>query len=124
MASKCGYYDKAYKYFEESVRLDLDNTHGNTKDGLHIANLAGTVLSVIFGFGGYRIKEQGLSLNPWCPQEWDGYGFNINYQNRMIHVEVKDDVTLTLTSGHPLEIEMYGHNHVLKSTLSIPLKEA
>jgi len=42
MASKVGYTDKAYEYFTETARLDLDNTHGNTRDGLHLANMGGT----------------------------------------------------------------------------------
>src|SRR5690606_2178076 len=39
MAARLGEYDKAYDYFMQTARLDLDNTHGNTKDGLHMANM-------------------------------------------------------------------------------------
>ena len=123
MASKCGYWDKAYTYFEESVRLDLDNTHGNTKDGLHIANLAGTVMSVVYGFGGYRIKEHGIVVNPWCPLSWDGYAFKIQYRERLISVVVKNDIQISLLQGNPIEIDIYGETYALENTLSIPLKE-
>ncbi|MFH0071010.1 glycoside hydrolase family 65 protein, partial [Peribacillus sp. NPDC056705] len=56
MASKIGNTDKAYEYFIETARLDLDNTHGNTKDGLHMANMGGTWMSIVYGFAGMRIK--------------------------------------------------------------------
>nr|WP_326025082.1 hypothetical protein [Virgibacillus pantothenticus] len=49
MASKLGYKEKAYDYFIETARLDLDNTHGNTKDGLHMANMGGTWLAIVYG---------------------------------------------------------------------------
>lgn len=60
MASKLGYEKKAYDYFNETVRLDLDNTHGNTKDGLHMANMGGTWLAIVYGFAGLRVKEGGF----------------------------------------------------------------
>lgn len=123
MASKCGYLEKAYDYFEESVRLDLDNTHGNTKDGLHIANLAGTVMSVIFGFGGYRIKENGISIWPWCPATWNTYTFKIQYHERLIQVKVMSTIEIELIEGKPLEITVYDEVYTLSDRLSVPLKE-
>ncbi|WP_081772993.1 hypothetical protein [Bacillus sp. EB01] len=47
-----GYKEKAYRYFNETSRLDLDNTHGNTIDGLHLANMGGTWMAIVFGFAG------------------------------------------------------------------------
>ena len=64
MASKLGYKEKAYCYFNETARLDLDNTQGNTKDGLHMANMGGTWLAIVYGFAGLRVKESGLSFAP------------------------------------------------------------
>jgi alpha,alpha-trehalose phosphorylase len=42
IASEVGYHDKAYDYFMETARLDLDDTHGNTHYGVHTAAMAGT----------------------------------------------------------------------------------
>ncbi|WP_335872774.1 glycoside hydrolase family 65 protein [Bacillus sp. 2205SS5-2] len=109
MASKVGYHDKAYRYFEETARLDLDNTHGNTKDGLHMANMGGTWLAIVQGFGGLRVKESGLSLAPSLPENWTSYAFSIVFQNRHLHFEVRDDqVNATLVSGDPLTIMLHG----------------
>jgi len=35
VANEVGYADKAYHYFMETARLDLDNTHANTEYGVH-----------------------------------------------------------------------------------------
>lgn len=46
MASKLGDKEKAYEYFRKTARLDLENTHSNTKDGLHMANMGGLGLQL------------------------------------------------------------------------------
>lgn len=123
MASRCGYYQKAYEYFLETVRLDLDDTHGNTKDGLHIANLAGSVLSIVFGFGGYRISEEGISIKPWIPKEWKSYKFKICYLNRVIEILVSNKIELTLLEGEKVDIKVYGKKIILNESISLPLEE-
>ena len=47
MAAKLGMPEKAYEYFGESAKLDLYNTHKNTKDGIHTANMAGNYMAII-----------------------------------------------------------------------------
>ena len=37
---------------------------GNTRDGLHMANMGGCYLMVRDGFAGMRINENGLSIYP------------------------------------------------------------
>lgn len=115
MAAKLGYHEKAYDYFMETARLDLDNTHGNTRDGLHMANMGGTWLSIICGFAGMRIKESGLHLAPTLPDEWEFLEFSIQYQNRRVKVRMENDhVTYLLEEGDDLEIFHLGEPIVLE----------
>lgn len=88
VASKLGNVEKAYEYFMQTTRLDLDNTHHNTKDGIHTANMGGTYMGIVYGFAGLRIKEAGLFFNPVIPQKWEGYGFKVCYQSRVIEVQI------------------------------------
>lgn len=105
MASKLGYEEKAYDYFIETARLDLENTHKNTKDGLHMANMGGTWLGIVYGFGGLRIKEDGLSLAPSLPKEWNSYTFHMQYQGRLIRVhKARGYVSYLLVEGDGLTI--------------------
>ncbi|MBM7604336.1 alpha,alpha-trehalose phosphorylase [Metabacillus crassostreae] len=114
MAAKVGYKEKAYDYFMESARLDLDNTHGNTKDGLHMANMGGTWMSIIHGFGGVRIKETGLSLSPSLPAQWSHYEFTLLYLQRKISVKInKEDVTLILLEGQDLKVKLFNNELLL-----------
>lgn len=115
MASKIGYDEKAYSYFRETARMDLDNTHGNTKDGLHLANMGGTWMAIVFGFAGVRIKPDRLTLAPKLPAEWEHYRFKLQYQQRTIEVEVTQTGTeLRLLAGEPLTVLLNGEPVELK----------
>lgn len=116
MASKLGYKEKAYEYFSETVRLDLDNTHKNTKDGLHMANMAGAWLGIVYGFAGLRLKENGISLAPSLPAEWNSLEFRLQYQGRVIKVHKNRESTFyTLLQGDGLSIIHDGEKIDLKS---------
>lgn len=105
MASKLGYKEKAYEYFSETARLDLDNTHKNTKDGLHMANMAGAWLGIVYGFAGLRLKESGLSLAPSLPAEWNSLEFRLKFQGRVIKVHKNRELTFyTILKGDALSI--------------------
>lgn len=109
MASKLGDMDKAYDYFTETSRLDLDNTKGNTKDGLHLANMGGTWMGIVFGFAGLRIKEDGLHIRPQLPDQWTRYSFHLQYFHHAIRVEVvKGELRLELQDGEKVEIFVNG----------------
>ena len=115
MASKVGYHSKAYDYFIETARLDLDNTHGNTKDGLHMANMGGTWMSIVYGFAGLRLKETGIALSPAIPPYWKHYAFRLKFQGRQIAVDIDtQNIHLTLIEGKELTMKLYGEEIKLK----------
>jgi alpha,alpha-trehalose phosphorylase len=119
MASRCGYYDKAYDYFMESVRMDLDDTHGNTKDGLHMANLAGSCLGIINGFAGYRIKENGISIAPIVPKQFEGYKFKIHYLGSWLEIKVAECISVKLLMGNTTKITIYDHEYLVQDTIEV-----
>lgn len=110
VASRIGRMDMAWDYFRETARLDLDDTHGNTRDGLHMANMAGTWVGLVSGFGGMKVSNAGISFDPVLPEKLRGYGFSVSYQGRVIHVQVDENgVQYTLTGGEPIDITDRGH---------------
>lgn len=123
MASKLGYKEKAYDYFQETARLDLDNTHGNTKDGLHMANMGGTWLAIVYGFAGLRIKESGLYLDPSLPEQWQSFNFHFQYLGRLINIHIeKDAVSYELMEGDDLTIWHRGEQLVLRRNRQLQVR--
>ena len=105
LASEIGRSEKAYDYFTASVRLDLDDAYRNTKDGLHMANMAGTWNCVTKGFGGMRLKNGMLYFDPKCPAKWDGCAFRVRFRGRTIRVHMdRDGAAYSLLDGEPVTI--------------------
>ena len=112
IACKLGDLNKAKEYFKETLATDLDDQKGNTRDGLHMANMGGCYLMVRDGFAGMRISENGLSLYPMLPDGIRSYDFNINYKNRIIsiHVDIKGTTVKLHKSSinkEPISIKIY-----------------
>lgn len=105
LASEVGYTDRALHYFDASLRVDLDDLHGNTDHGVHMAAMAGSWLALTQGFAGLRAIEGELHFAPTLPARWNGYGFGLRWRGRELHVGVEGaQATYRLLEGAPLEI--------------------
>ena len=108
-AARLGMMERAVKGFGDTAILDLLDTHGNTKDGLHTASLGGTYLAMLIGFAGIRVSRKGLSVDPVLPKEWDGYTLPFSWQNRRFLLEVsRDECCLKLLFGDPADVTFQG----------------
>ncbi|WP_113674162.1 glycoside hydrolase family 65 protein [Vallitalea guaymasensis] len=105
MANELGLYDKAYDYFGDSVRTDIDNLHNNTSAGIHTANMAGAWMSIIYGFAGMRVEDGILRFSPHLPNQWNSYRFRVSFRGRIIEVCVtKDNTEFKILHGEPIMI--------------------
>jgi len=109
MANRIGEYDKAYDYFINTARLDIDNLHHNTKDGIHTACMGGSWMSMVFGFAGMRLVDGELNFHPHLPKKWKSLDFKINFKNRILvcHL-VSDSIQIRLEKGEPLNVIVEG----------------
>ena len=124
VASRLGYKDKAYDYFGDSAKLDLFNTHNNTKDGIHTANMGGNYMAIVYGFAGLRLKEAGLYFAPLLPEQWSGYEFTISYRGSEIMVSVDSQAcSFTRRNGERQKIIVYGQAYVLADKIVVELSK-
>lgn len=107
MANRIGEYTKAYNYFMNTARLDIDNLHHNTKDGIHTACMGGSWMSIVFGFAGMRIVKGMLNFHPYLPENWQDLQFNLNFKNRILSCKLtKDNFTVSLLKGAAINIKI------------------
>lgn len=105
VGAELGYEDKAYNYFKQTARMDLDDINNNVKDGLHTAALAGAWLSIFSGFAGVREYNGVLYFKPSVPEKWEGFRFKVTFKGRLIDMKLtKEDVTYTLVEGERITI--------------------
>jgi alpha,alpha-trehalose phosphorylase len=65
--SEVGHLELACDYFAEAALIDLHDLENNTRDGLHIASLAGACIAAVAGFGGLRDHAGQLAFAPRLP---------------------------------------------------------
>ena len=124
MAARLGMEEKAYQYFGDSANLDLCDIHLNTCDGIHTANMGGTYMAIVYGFGGFRLKESGIYFAPMLPEKWTGYQFKVCYEDSRIIVNVRQkECVFRLEQGSPKKIYVYGKKYLLNDTRRISLKK-
>jgi beta-phosphoglucomutase len=103
IAAEVGYADKAYRYFLDTLRVDLDDLHGNAAHGIHMAAMAGSWLALAWGFGGFRVRGGEPSLAPQLPPAWSSYRFGLRWRDAHLRVDVdRDGVLYSLTQGNSL----------------------
>lgn len=118
VANDIGYREKAYDYFIRTVRMDLDDYQGNTKHGVHTANMAGSYLCIVNGFAGMRVNDGAISFDPYINPVWEEYSFKISYRGRLIKLTISRRGTVyELMEGEELDIVHKGKSYILKDKL-------
>ena len=118
--SESGDKVRAYEMFEETYRMDLENRHGNTHYGLHMACMAGSWMAMAYGFGGMRFVGKKLFFNPYLPDEWHDFSFRIALLGRILKLTITaDETTYLLEVGQGLEIQH--RNNTVSLTPAIPV---
>ena len=102
-----GLVDEGLSYFGSSSEIDLEDSHGNTRDGIHTANMGGSYLTIFKGLGGFCIQDGIPSFAPILPSQWKSYGFNVNFRGNVISVCVTEKGAQFI-SEKPCEILVYG----------------
>lgn len=84
----------------EAALIDLRDLHHNSRDGLHMASLAGAWTALVGGFGGLRDDEGVLSLDPALPDGIESLAFRLRWRGfRLAVCATHQDVTYTLRDG-------------------------
>ena len=125
LAAKLNKEEKAYEMYLRTARLDLDDYNNDTEDGLHITSMAGTWMSVVKGFGGMRMKDAMLYLDPMLPSNWKSFSFNLLYHEVLIQIKVSAD-KCTVSNPSDRSLVFYANGNQLEvqanSSCSFKLK--
>lgn len=109
MAAEVGQLHLAYDYLGEAALMDLDDLENNTRDGLHVASLAGAWIALVAGFGGMRYRAGVLHFAPRLPEQLTRLAFSVQVQQRCLRVEITGSrASYTLAYGEPLQIRHCG----------------
>ncbi|MEP6852523.1 MAG: glycosyl hydrolase family 65 protein [bacterium] len=121
MAAEVGHLDLAHDYLTEAALLDLRDLAGNTRDGVHIAALAGTWLALVAGFGGMRDHGGRLTFAPRLPETLQRLTFAVRWRGTKVRVDIREhEATYSLDDdGSRLELAHHGSEFSLGTDASV-----
>jgi alpha,alpha-trehalose phosphorylase len=125
IAAEVGHLELAYDYFGEAALMDLHDLEHNTRDGVHIASLAGAWIAAVAGFGGMRDHGGRLTFAPRLPSRIERLTFGIIFRGTRLRVgATKADATYSVLDGSPLDLAHHGQPFTVSAsepvTLPIP----
>jgi alpha,alpha-trehalose phosphorylase len=127
IAAEVGHSRLAWEYLQEASRVDLDDLHHNTGDGLHMASLAGTVIATVAGFGGMRDHWAELEFKPRLPEQLTRLAFGLEVRDVLLRVEVtRDEATYRIERGGGLPFTHWDEHVDLteKHAVTMPIPAA
>ena len=126
VAAEVGQLELAYDYLREAALMDLHDLENNTRDGLHIASLAGAWLAP-----GRRVRAAcgtttaGLSFNPQLPEGMTRLAFSVRWQQVRLKVEIGTaEVVYSITDGPDGQVGLLHDGESLTVHVGAPVTRA
>lgn len=89
-AARLGLVEEAYEHWVDAAGIDLEDTKGNVRDGIHGAANGGLYQALIFGFAGLQLDEKGgWKVDPRLPAWWKSMTFSFYYRGEKQTVTLK-----------------------------------
>ena len=105
LATKLDKMNDAYDLYLRTSRLDLDDYNKEVEEGLHITSMSGTWMSIVYGFGGLKIVDDLLSIEPKLPKQWEGISFKINFRGELLKIDYyKENCVFEWSGEKPLKM--------------------
>jgi alpha,alpha-trehalose phosphorylase len=109
LAAEVGHLALALDYLAEASLVDLHDLQHNTRDGLHLAALAGSWTALVVGFGGMRDDGATVSFTPRLPPSTTRLAFSVAISGHRLALDVTPARTrYTLLTGPPVTILDHG----------------
>jgi alpha,alpha-trehalose phosphorylase len=119
MAAEVGHTGLAYDYMAETAFIDLRDLAFNTRDGVHLASLAGCWLVAVAGFGGMRDHGATLEFSPRLPAQLTRLSFRLTFRGRLLCVTVgATEARYELLDGDTLDVGHHGERVTLDAAAS------
>lgn len=88
VGARLGELDKALHYLTIAINSDLQDIHGNAREGFHAASGGGAWQAMIMGFGGMEFRSDRIIFNPVLPPMWKSFVFNVVWRGALLKVKV------------------------------------
>ncbi|MDP5273040.1 glycoside hydrolase family 65 protein [Chengkuizengella axinellae] len=113
LASDLGDSNLAYRLFKKASTIDLGSNMKSSDHGIHAASLGGIWQCVVNGFGGIRVLEGQLRIEPKLPENWSKLVFPIYWHGDRLKVVItKESVIIENITKENKRIEFLNHENL------------
>lgn len=121
LASDMGEKKLAYDLFQKASMIDLGPFMGSSNAGVHAASFGGVWQCVVYGFGGVRMLDGNLRINPALPDNWEKLSYTLMWKGEKLAVEItKDTIQIkNLTGSKIVEVEVAGEKRAVVGELKV-----
>ncbi len=125
-AAEIGRMRTAEEYLIDAVAVDVSDRAGNVRDGIHVASAGGTWMSMVMGFAGMRIDDEGTpSFRPRVLRRVKRLRFPIRIRGSRLEVDATpEQTTYSITEGEGLDIVHEGERVHVESGSPVVLPNA
>jgi alpha,alpha-trehalose phosphorylase len=110
LAAEVGHLELAHDYLCEAALMDLRDLEHNTRDGVHVASLAGSWIGLVCGFGGLRDYGGRLSFAPRLPEAITRLSFAIRWRGCRVRLVITgEQVRYAIEDGEDTELRLTHH---------------
>lgn len=114
----------AYDLFKKATEIDLRPNMKTSDHGIHAASLGGIWQCIVNGFGGVRMLNGQLRIEPKLPDSWHKLNFSINWHGDILKITVKHNeftIEKATSINKSTEILHNGKIHTITNRLTISL---
>ena len=110
IAAEVGHLELAHDYLSEAALMDLRDLEHNTRDGVHVASLAGAWIGLVCGFGGLRDHGGQLGFAPRLPDAITRLSFAIRWRGCKVRLVITGDrACYAVEDGQHAELSFTHH---------------
>ncbi len=99
LAARLGRERDALRFYRSTIGIDLADSLGNTRHGIHGAAEGGIWTSTVQGFGGLHLGTDGLRIEPRLPHAWQGLRYGVLYRGCRLAVAVTPEEVAVVNHG-------------------------
>lgn len=123
LANDMGNRALAYHLFQQAAAIDVGPNMKTSDAGIHAASLAGVWQSVVFGFGGVRMLDGNLRIDPALPDGWTKLDFYIYWHGQKLHVVLthSEAVIENLTGTEAVALTVRGNAYAVQDKICVAM---
>ncbi|UOY05928.1 hypothetical protein L0P88_18550 [Muricauda sp. SCSIO 64092] len=110
----------AYALFERAARIDLGPNMKSSDHGIHAASLGGIWQILVCGFGGVRMLDGKLRINPKLPPQIKEITYPINWKGNYLKIKVSEEkIAITNTGNGAVNLSLLGQDLTVERELTV-----